>query len=142
MGRLDARLYCCSAQMIDDVAAGELALAYNVLGSYASDRLARDHRTGWRSSGLEDFANVMLRTALIPAAASEIEGARALLDALLREGMGDGPQTNALPPLTRDESAERLSFGPIRLGPALMVYLDPLNRRAFLEAWENALEQR
>jgi iron(III) transport system substrate-binding protein len=33
-------------------------------------------------------------------------------------------------------------FGPIRLGPGLLVYLDPLNRRSFLGEWVNAIEQR
>lgn len=33
-------------------------------------------------------------------------------------------------------------FGPIRIGPALMVYLDPLNRRNFLAEWENAIVQQ
>ena len=46
---------------------------------------------------------------------------------------------------SRDDYQKRLAdagFGPIRLGPALMVYLDALNRRAFLTEWENAMEQR
>lgn len=33
MGQLNPRLYCCSGDMIRDVAEGRLALAYNVLGS-------------------------------------------------------------------------------------------------------------
>ncbi len=40
MGRLNTQLYCCSGAMIDDVYQGRLALAYNVLGSYA--------KIGWR----------------------------------------------------------------------------------------------
>ena len=32
-------------------------------------------------------------------------------------------------------------FEPNRLGPGLMVYLDPLNRRAFLSEWKDAMEQ-
>ena len=38
-GRLDLRLYCCSGAMINDVESGRLAIAYNVLGSYAQGRL-------------------------------------------------------------------------------------------------------
>ena len=44
MGRLNARLYCCSVDMIDAVARGDLALAYNVLGSYTDERLISDDR--------------------------------------------------------------------------------------------------
>jgi len=142
MGRLDARLYCCSAQMIDDVASGQLALAYNVLGSYAAQRLDGDE--GLAVLVLEDFANVMLRTALIPATAVEIEAAGRMLDALLREGLSQGAEP-VLPPLRaggpEESGADGSPFGPIRLGPALMVYLDRLNRESFLAAWDAAMEQ-
>ncbi len=138
MGRLDARLYCCSSQMIDDVASGELALAYNVLGSYAEGRLGLDE--GLAILPLEDFANVMLRTALIPATAERVGAAGLMLDALLSEGMGNGPAP-VLPPLQARGEVAASTFGPIRLGPALMVYLDRLNRESFLEAWDAAMEQ-
>lgn len=142
MGRLDPQLYCCSGQMIDDVAKGDLAVAYNVLGSYAAQRLAAPGGEGMQILELEDFTNVMLRTALIPATAEARETAGVFLDALLREGLREAPESWALPPLTSTSEEELPSFGPIRLGPALMVYLDKLNRRAFLESWENAMEQR
>lgn len=140
MGRLDPKLYCCSAQMIDDVANGKLALAYNVLGSYAAQRIEQDDRLGILE--LEDFANVMLRTAIIPRSARNTADAGALLDALLREGMREDTAEWALPPLSDASMPEPAAFGPIRLGPGLMVNLDPLNQRAFLDAWESAMEQR
>jgi len=139
MGRLDPALYCCSAQMIDDVAEGRLAVAYNVLGSYAAERVEADDTM--QIIRPEGFANVMLRTALVPVTATEPDAAGAMLDALLAEGMRATGADGVLPPLSQVSEGARLSFSPIRLGPALMVYLDPLNRRAFLEAWENAMEQ-
>lgn len=142
MGRLDPQLYCCSGQMIDDVAAGRLALAYNVLGSYAAERRARDSGGRMRILQMEDFSNVILRTAIIPTTATEVAAAGALIDALLASGLRDDPGEALLPPLRQVSEGREAAFGPIRLGPALMVYLDPLNRRAFLEEWENALEQR
>ena len=144
MGRLDTALYCCSGQMIDDVLEGRLALAYNVLGSYAADRLARESGGKVRILRMEDFGNVMLRTAFIPQTATETEAAGAMIDTLLELGLRDAPEGWPLPPLrqTPDGEADDAAFGPIRLGPALLVGLDPLNRRAFFEAWENALEQR
>lgn len=139
MGRQGAALYCCSAQMIDDVGSGRLALAYNVLGSYAAERIARDDRL--EVLELEDYATVMLRTALIPATANEIEGASLFLDRLLQEGLRDNPDTWVLPPLGAADQPEARAYGPIRLGPALLVYLDRLNREAFLRAWSDALVQ-
>ena len=141
MGRLDPRLYCCSGQMINDVISGDLAIAYNVLGSYAAQRLAEDGGETMQILELEDFGNVMLRTAFIPDAAENVADAGAFLDALLETGLREDLTTWVLPPLDAGQDEDLSSFGPIRLGPALMVYLDPLNRRAFISSWESAMEQ-
>ncbi|MFW5641204.1 MAG: ABC transporter substrate-binding protein [Roseicyclus sp.] len=141
MGRLEPQLYCCSGQMIDDVAEGRLAMAYNVLGSYAADRLARDSDGRVQILRMTDFSNVILRTAIIPANADEVQAAGRFVDTLLTSGLRDEPGDRPLPPLG-EGAAAGAGFGPIRLGPGLMVYLDPLNRRAFLDEWTNAIDQR
>ena len=137
MGRLSPELYCCSGQMVDDVISGRLSLAYNVLGSYAAERMAQEGRRDIEIVQMQDFANLMLRTAIIPATATETAAAGAMIDMLLELGLREAPGDWPLPPLSQGTS----DFGPIRLGPALMVYLDPFNRRAFLAEWENALVQ-
>lgn len=142
MGRLGPQLYCCSAQMIDDVGSGRLALAYNVLGSYAVDRLAADEGGRMQILQMQDFTNVMLRTVLIPTTAQDTEAAGAMIDLLTTLGMRDLPGEWPLPSLSLSGPLESSALGPIRLGPALMIYLDPLNRRSFLTEWENAMEQQ
>ncbi|MBS1302601.1 extracellular solute-binding protein [Loktanella sp. SALINAS62] len=142
MGRLDPQLYCCSGQMIDDVDEGRLALAYNVLDSYAVGRLAADKGGRMQILEMQDFTNVMLRTVLIPATAQDIDAAGAMIDMLTTLGIRDQPGDWPLPSLSLSGPLEKSGFGPIRLGPALMVYLDPLNRRNFLTEWEDAMEQR
>ncbi|WP_420326041.1 hypothetical protein [Mameliella sp.] len=141
MGRLDPQFYCCSGQMIDDVTDGRLALAYNVLGSYAADRLAQESGGEVQILRMQDFDNVMLRTALIPEAAEEPAVAGAFIDLLTKLGMRETNGDWPLPPLSQNTDLRSTGFGPIRLGPALMVYLDPLNRRSFLSEWEDAWEQ-
>lgn len=141
MGRLDTKLYCCSGQMIDDVREGRLALAYNVLGSYAAERMARYSGGRVRILRMQDFSNVMLRTALIPRGADRPEAAGDMIDMLADLGLRETPGDWHLPPLISAVMGEASRFGPIRLGPALMVYLDPLNRRAFLAEWDDAMEQ-
>ena len=141
MGRLDPQLYCCSGQMIDGVASGQLALAYNVLGSYAAERIAQDSGGAVQIIRMEDFANVMLRTALIPQTARSVDLAGAMIDMLADLGLRDAAQDWPLPPLRGGTDGVTAGVGPIRLGPALMVYLDPLNRRTFQQEWENAMEQ-
>jgi iron(III) transport system substrate-binding protein len=91
---------------------------------------------------MTDFSNVILRTAIVPATASEPQAAGRFIDSLLETGLRDAPGDWPLPPLGRTADNAGAGFGPIRLGPALMVYLDPLNRRAFLEEWGDAIEQR
>ncbi|MBN8293711.1 ABC transporter substrate-binding protein [Rhodobacter sp. NTK016B] len=141
MGRLAPRLYCCSSAMIDDVLSGRLALAYNVLGSYAADRLARGSGGRLQILRMTDFSNVILRTAFITRSAEEPEAAGWFLDLLLSIGLRDTPGPWPLPPVGDGSEDLGSVFGPIRLGPALMVYLDPLNRQAFLSEWLDAIEQ-
>jgi iron(III) transport system substrate-binding protein len=138
MGRLNARLYCCSGDMIDDLESGKLALAYNVVGSYALTRLpsAPDIEV----IEPEDFTVALLRTAFVPVAAAHGDLGGALLDFML------GPQGRplidgvaALPPL--DQTALAPHLRPIRLDPGLLVYLDRLKRQNFLGEWDAAMTQ-
>ncbi|MCV2874642.1 substrate-binding domain-containing protein [Rhodobacteraceae bacterium XHP0102] len=143
MGRLQPALYCCSGPMIEDVMSGKLALAYNVLGSYAAERLADQSEGRVQILRMTDFSNVILRTALIPNTAPNPTEAGAFIDALLTIALRNGAEDWPLPPLNAATvPATGSGFGPIRLGPALMVYLDPLNRRNFLAEWENAILQQ
>lgn len=49
---------CCSAEIIEGVATGHYLIAYNVLGSYALDRAARDPRIGVVAP--EDYTLVLI----------------------------------------------------------------------------------
>ena len=139
MGSLNARLYCCSSDMIEDVASGRIALAYNVLGSYAA---ARTDLAGQRRIiEPQDFTTVMLRSALIPASAPNPELAGHFIDHLIRLSWGKAdPASYPFPPIIPDPAAgNNPSLRPIRLGPGLLVYLDDLKRQHFLRAWEAAM---
>ncbi len=140
MGRLDAKLYCCSGDMIRDVASGELGLAYNVLGSYAASQL--QSTKGFRIVPLSDFVNVMLRTSLIPANAENVEDARTMVDFL--SGLNrraDLVTASGLPGIDSTALQENPSLRPIRFGPGLLVFLDQLKRQNFLRSWESSLVQ-
>lgn len=140
MGRLDAKLYCCSSDMISAVEKGELALAYNVLGSYAASRLA--NTTGFRIIEMSDYVNVMLRTALIPHNADNVDDGRRLVDFLL--SMNRRPElveASGLPAIDASAADSNSSLRPIRFGPGLLVFLDKIKRTNFLRNWENSLLQ-
>lgn len=140
MGRLDARLYCCSSQMIRDVADGKLALAYNVLGSYASAHLAGNPDLALLQ--FNDFTTVMLRTVLIPKTAPDPDLAGQFVDFLVsEENRSLIEELTGLPAIDPGVLQREAAFRPIRLGPGLLVYLDQLKRRTFIRAWLNAMVQ-
>lgn len=140
MGRLDAQLYCCSSDMIEDVASGRLALAYNVLGSYAASQL--EATAGFRIVEMSDFTNVMLRTALIPVGAENVEEAQGMIDFLIT--LNERPElvgASGLPAIEPSTFQANTALRPIRFGPGLLVFLDQLKRRNFLRSWESSLVQ-
>lgn len=140
MGRLDAKLYCCSGDMIRDVASGKLGLAYNVLGSYAATEMT--NTKGFSIIELEDYVNVMLRTSLIPKTAENTQAAYAMITFLSRLNQRpDLIAASGLPPIDTVALQANSSLRPIRFGPGLLVFMDQLKRRNFLRNWENSLVQ-
>ncbi|SCY72338.1 ABC transporter substrate-binding protein [Paracoccus tibetensis] len=141
MGRLDARLYCCSSDMIDDLRSGDLAVVYNVVASYAA-RFRPDDPDLVRIAA-EDYTFAIVRSAFLPAGAPDPEGGRELLLFLL-----SGPAQRliaetsgvALVPGTGPAPAPQLR--PIRLDAGLLVYGDRLRRAGLLAEWQAALNQR
>jgi iron(III) transport system substrate-binding protein len=140
MGRLDAQLYCCSVDMLEDLEAGRILIAYNVVGSYAATFAARNPDAGVIE--LQDFTLALLRSALIPVTAPRPDLGAALLDFMLRpEGQALARGPTAFPLL--DPGTIRLSahIRPIRLDPGLLAGLDRMTRITFLREWDAALTQ-
>ncbi len=137
MGRVGARLYCCSGQMIDDLQSGDLIMAYNVLGSYAQAQAET-------SDDLmvilpSEFPTTMMRTILASSSAPDPQRAASFVRHLLNlQAIGD-PQNFPLPPLVG--SPDFQTQRTINLDPALMTYLDQMKREAFVREWEDAIVQ-
>jgi len=138
IGSLSPKLYCCSSQMIDDLESGEILLAYNVFGSYASARLANNQ--GTQVIPMLDFTHLMLRTAMIPRYSDNQSLAGSFIDFLL-SGSGKALLSSEaqLPPIQSEPVTESPHLQPIRLGPGLLVYLDQLKRKRFIEQWTDAM---
>ncbi|PCJ09693.1 MAG: ABC transporter substrate-binding protein [Rhodobacteraceae bacterium] len=140
MGGLKIKLYCCSGDMIESVANGDIAVAYNVLGSYA--RARKDLATRIEIIEPEDYTNMMLRTAVILQTAEHPNLAGAFIDHLLRAAW-DSPELPEYPfyryPIA--ELAQNAPFRPIQLGPGLLVFLDHLKRKRFLAEWHSTVQQ-
>lgn len=141
MGSLSPRLYGGTAEMIADMQAGRLVVAYNVLGSYAASALPPDG--GIRIVEFQDFTHVLLRTALIPRQADAPELGGAFLDFLLTPRGQQLLETAAgLPRISETAIAAGPHLRPIRIDPGLLVFVDPLNRQQFLSEWRAAVERR
>lgn len=135
MGGLGARLYCCSSDMIDDVESGTLAMAYNVLWSYA---ITREDAGRFTLIQPTDFTTVMLRSVIIPRNAPSPALAGQFVDHMLEQAFAaQGPFS-----ITRSiEQRSEAALHRIRLGPGLLVFLDRLKKRAFLSEWTSAILQ-
>ena len=136
MGTLDPTLYCCASEMITDVVNGDLAVAYNVLASYAEKSPHQDKFTIILPS---DFSIVMLRTMLIPETSKKPVLAANFLDFVLAQTYPSG-----VSPLLKTQSleeAEQSTLYRISMGPGLLVYLDYFKKKNFIAEWENAIVQ-
>ena len=129
--------------LLDKVSSGELSLVYNVLGSYAQARIDAGAPLGIVEP--EDYTLVMLRTAVIPRTSPHPVQARQFLDYLLSaRGQQVLAREARLMPIVSREAGGAQGPGrnrrPIQLGPGLLVYLDALKRRQFLDAWISSLK--
>jgi two-component system sensor histidine kinase TctE len=143
-GRAGAWLSDSSPAILDRVAAGELALGYNVLGSYAFARQAAGARIGIIVP--DDYVLVLTRAMLIPRRAASADLARAFVDfALSPAGQAVATGRSALGAIMPDTpgywTQDRIAalgqgaIQPIALAPVLMVALDPQRRSRFLSTW-------
>lgn len=140
MGGLRAQLYTTSSSMIEDVATGKIAMAYNVVGSYAMARLAGN--TNVQILEFKDFTHILLRSALIPASAENKEDAEILLAYLLSDaGQTAIEELAQLPRISEQGLMSRPHQKPIRMDPGLLVYVDPIKKQRFLAEWSAAVLQ-
>jgi iron(III) transport system substrate-binding protein len=126
--------------MLAGVASGKLAIAYNVIGSYALEQARRHPDLGVVFP--QDYTLVTSRIAFISREARHPASARLFLDFLLsRQGQGLLAR-HSLWPVRADVPSRRLPPGQarvVRVGPQLLVNLDRLTRARFLREWNAIL---
>lgn len=133
-----------TSTLLDQLESGQLAIGYNLLGSYARVRVER-------GADLEivypqDYTLAVSRTAVIPRNAPRPDRAHAFLEYLLslrgqevlarRSGLS-AVRHEVQGPYGRIGITEA-QIGPLRpiaLGPGLLVYLDQQKRQRLLAAW-------
>lgn len=138
MGALDVKLYCCSGEMINDLSEGKIAVAYNVLGSYAAARVEAKNLI--QIILPSDFPTTMMRTAMVSKGAPLPDHAQAFVQHLTALQSSANADVFPLPPL--HSQADDVDRATIVLEPALMTFLDGLKRQKFLTEWEDAVIQK
>jgi iron(III) transport system substrate-binding protein len=142
--RTHAVTTCCSSEIIDGVASGKYLIAYNVLGSYALARAAKDSNIVVVAPS--DYTLVLLRAAMIPKRAANAQTAGQLIDFLLSETGRQALSAEYLfltPSQMDEEGVLGLEDGgsnlrPIPLSPVLLVGLDQQRRQHFIELWRSS----
>lgn len=140
MARSGAIATCCSAEIIEGVAEGQYAFAYNVLGSYAQAFAETDPRVGIVAP--QDYTLVLARALMIPRTADNAVDAAAFLDFLLSvPGRAVLQRVHLIDPLAGqgdDTTSESAVLRPLELSPRLLVALDQQKRAQFIFLWRNA----
>lgn len=146
-GSHQVQTYCCTHDIIDDVASGKLVLGYNLLGSYAAQRVKEDDRL--KMILPKDYTLMVMRVGLIPKKAPNASDAGLFLDYLLSDQVQKRMQTQTLmfpiqPNMVTKATADILSLsGPqrvVELDQQLLVGGDYAKQRRFIKSWEAALE--
>lgn len=143
MGRSGVKLYPTAEDILGRLGNGQLAVAYDLIGSYALDAQARNPNI--MVVVPRDYTLVMSRIAMIPANARNPKAARLFLDYMLSPtGQRNLAAQHMTPvrtdyPLPQNLRLDMASARAIRVGPALLVHQDRLTRTKFLRDWSRAL---
>lgn len=130
------RVYQTNQAMVDDLKAGRIDIAYNLLGSYVRPRDAGVIRAVEPT----DYTLITSRIAFISDQARHPAAAKLLLDFMLSaeaEPILDEQGLNA----SRGETASlRPAYHlPVEVGPALLADLDQMRRQRLLRPWRAAI---
>ena len=144
LGASGVRFRTSTATMLERISSGEHLLGYNVLGSYARLRAAKDRNIGYVYP--RDYTLVMSRIMLINKEARNPQAARLWLDYVLsRRGQAIANRTglgSIRADLDTDAAALGTTARPIALGAELVASLDAAKRSDFLKQWQAAIGQR
>jgi iron(III) transport system substrate-binding protein len=151
LGRARAKVYCCTNDMVEDVANGSLVLAYNVIGSYALAKARKDPHVGILL--LADYALVFTRSVFV----TRQSGNKSAAESFVRFLLSDSGQTllkehSSLFPLVESVSEGQSFFDarfegstsllPIRLRPSLLTWLDQRKKERFLNDWQASMRRQ
>jgi iron(III) transport system substrate-binding protein len=146
-GAAGLETYDTTASLLEALERGDLALGYNLLGSYARARI--EQGAPLVVVYPQDYTLAVSRTVLLPRDAPHAAEAHAFLEYLLsprgQRVLADRSRLSAIHPgISGPDSqfgiAERLGpLRPVSLGPGLLTYQDEEKNRRLLASWRRAI---
>jgi ABC-type Fe3+ transport system substrate-binding protein len=148
LGRARVVVRCCTSEILDEIAAGRLLIGYNLLASYAYERVRRGDPIGIVMPS--DYTLVLSRGAMVPSTARQQELAARFIDYLLSargRSVGkaesfffaaDGASPEGI------EGPDIVTSGvarPIAIGPTLLALQDAARRKRFLDDWTRTIAE-
>ena len=146
-GDVGIRVQSSTGTMLERISSGENLIGYNVIGSYAQARAAKDPSIG--VSFTKDYNLVLSRVVFINKSAKNMNAAKLWIDYLLsKRGQTIISNESQLYALRADVTGHNTlgslttqlggALKPIAITPALLQYLDQTKRLAFLKQWKAA----
>jgi iron(III) transport system substrate-binding protein len=146
-GAARVRVQSSTGTMLERISSGENLIGYNVLGSYALVRAKTDPSLGVVLP--KDYTLIMSRVQFINKSAKNPNAAKLWMDYLLSQrGQTVVANDSKLFAIRADVKGETTSaelireigeknVKPLPVGPALLQYLAPAKRMAFLKQWKD-----
>ncbi|MFZ6777764.1 ABC transporter substrate-binding protein [Undibacterium sp. Ji83W] len=146
-GNAAVRVQSSTGTMLERLSSGENLLGYNILGSYALVRAAKDPSIGVQIP--KDYTLVLSRVMFISKAAKHPNAAKLWLDYTLskrgqtmiaNEAKLYAIRADVKGETTYSDLAKLIGIGlkPLPVNPMLLQYLDQNKRLAFLKQWKEA----
>ncbi|WP_028312317.1 ABC transporter substrate-binding protein [Derxia gummosa] len=144
MGQTGVRVQSSTGTMMERIASGENLIGYNLIGSYALTRAAKDPSIGVVFPS--DYTLVMSRVMFIAKGAKHPAASKVFLEYILSQRgqkviASDADLFAIRSDVTGDTTASGLqaqlgnALKPIVIGPGLLTYLDQAKRLEFLKQW-------
>jgi iron(III) transport system substrate-binding protein len=137
LGRNRVAVHASTEDALDKLERGEITLAYNLLESYTRHRI--DLGAPLAIVYPQDYTLMLSRSAIIPRQAPRADLGAMFLDYLLSpRGQEMVARQSGMRPVSASANPEA-GVRPVALGVGLLVYLDALKKRHFLDLWRAAV---
>ena len=137
-GRNRVAVHESTEDALDKLQRGDITLAYNLLESYTRHRI--DQGAPLAIVYPQDYTLMLSRSAIIPRQAPRADLGARFLDYLLSpRGQEMLSKQSGMRPVSASV-IPAAGVRPVGLGVGLLVYLDPLKKRHFLDVWRAAAQ--